>query len=268
MAGGNSNVTSKRPRIVLILFFVLVMVSLAACGEESTDDACMQGPLFASARSRAERAIVELDRTITIELEEAVLGITDQVSVLREISPRSLRDPLGVVLAAYGQLVVALDAVGWDPVVASSDPRVATARSAFAEESVSRALTNVEDFLTERCDQARGAVNAYFALTGTSLPLPEMSEEPSRDALEDDSLSASEWEALGFAVAEAYGIAVTKDEASCIALRLGSVFADGSDDAFDDVRYFDLIVSAFDECGVATTPTTMASSAPTTIPGN
>jgi len=261
-------VTIRRLRSVLVLFLGFVMVSLAACGEESTDDACIQGPLFASARSRAERAIVELDRTTTIELEEAVLGITDQVSVLREVSPRSLRDPLGVVLAAYGQLVVALDSVGWDPGVASSDPRVATARSAFAEESVSRALTNVEDFLTERCNQVRGEVDANFALTGTSLPLPEISEEPSTDALEDDSLSASEWEALGFAVAETYGIAVTKDEAPCIARRLGSAFASGSDADFDDVRYFELIVSAFDVCGVATTPTTEAPSAPTTNPGN
>ncbi len=268
MAGGNSNVISRRRRTVLVLSLFLALVPLAACGEESTDDACLQGPLFASARSRAERAIVELDRTTTIELEAAVLGITDQVSVLREVSPRSLRDPLGVVLAAYGQLVVALDGVGWDPDVASSDPRVATARSAFTEDSVSRAFANVEDFLAERCNQGRGAVNANFALTGTSLPLPEMSEEPSRDALEDDSLSVSEWEALGFAVTETYGIAVTKDEASCIARRLGSAFASGSDDAFDDARYFELIVSAFDMCGVATTPTTVASSAPTTNPGN
>ena len=122
-----------RTRVIRLSLVSMLMLCASACSTDSIEDACIEGPLFANARARAERAVADLDRTTSIELEDSVLAMVDQVSVMREVSPRSLRDPLGVALAAYGGLVVALDQVGWDPVSASTDTRVADARRAFTD---------------------------------------------------------------------------------------------------------------------------------------
>lgn len=240
-----------------LLAGIVVAFSLGGCSSESLSDACLQGPLFSNARTRAERAVAELDRTTSIELEEAVLAMVDQVSVMREVSPRSLRDPLGVALAAYGQLVVALEQLGWDPVVAATDTQVESARRAFTDTSVSQALLQIEDFLDEQCEQARSASNPNFALTGTTLANPTISEEPSTDANENDAPSDTELVALGFAIGEAYGVALTDAEAQCVARDLGVTFADGTDVDVEDQAFFDFVKSSFVSCGVTTPPVTI-----------
>ena len=232
------------------------MLCVAACSTDSIQNACIEGPLFANARARAERAVADLDRTTSIELEDAVLAMVDQVSVMREVSPRSLRDPLGVALAAYGGLVVALDQVGWDPVAASTDDRVADARRVFTDASVSDALLKIESFFEIQCEQARSAANPNFALTGTTLPNPIISEEPSMDANENDLVSQSELEALGYAIGESYGVALTISEARCVAAELGTTFASGDDANLTNEDLFDVVKNAFSSCGVSTPPIT------------
>lgn len=232
------------------------MLCVAACSTDSIENACIEGPLFANARARAERAVADLDRTTSIELEDAVLAMVDQVSVMREVSPRSLRDPLGVALAAYGGLVVALDQVGWDPVAASTDDRVADARRVFTDASVSDALLKIESFLEIQCEQARSATNPNFALTGTTLPNPVISEEPSMDAYENDLVSQSELEALGYAIGESYGVALTSSEARCVAAELGTTFASGDDANLTNEDLFAVVKNAFSSCGVSTPPIT------------
>lgn len=248
-------------RLALCLLVVAMSLATAACGSDSPAQACAQGPLFASTRQRAERAVSELEITTTLELEESLLAMTDRIAILREVSPRSLRDPLGILLAAYGQLVVAFDQVSWDPTVGVADAGVATARAAFSEQSVASALTAVEDFLAEQCELARSGLNPGFALTGTTLPLPEISEEASTDA-DDNLVSASELQAFGFALAEAYGVALVAQEAECVGRALGTTFSAGTDAQVDDEQFFALVVSAFTDCGVATTPTTTAVTTP------
>lgn len=238
----------------------LCLVMLVACGSDAPAQACAQGPLFASARQRAERAVSELDSTSSIELEEAVLAIADRIAVLRDVSPRQWRDPLGVLLAAYGQLVVALDDVSWDPTVAATDSGVAKSRAAFAEDSVARALSAVEDLLVEQCELARGASNPDFALTGTTLPLPVISEDPTSDVDDGSVVGPSEWQALGFGIAEAYGVALEAEQAECLGRSLGVTFVDGNDIDVDDEQFFALIQTFFSECGISTPPTT--------VPGN
>lgn len=246
-----------------VFWCVLSAMSLAAtsCASESPAEACQRGPLFSSSRQRAERAVSELERTTSVELEDSVSAIVDQVLVLREVSPRSLRDPLGVLLAAYGQLVVAFEGVSWDPQVAMADASVAMARSAFAESSVSTATETIEMFFTEQCDLALLESDPLFATTGTTLPLAEPGEEPSLDAAEDQFASASELQALGFVIGETYGVALVADEAECIARLLGIQFgatgeAESSDASVDDEQYFALVLETFVSCGVATPPTT------------
>lgn len=254
MAGGDDYMTLAR--VLRLVSAVALTVSSAACSTESIEDACIEGPLFANARARAERAVADLDRTTSIELEDSVLAMVDQVSVMREVSPRSLRDPLGVALAAYGGLVVALDQVGWDPVSASTDAEVADARRAFTDASVSDALLEIESFLEVQCEQARSEVNPNFALTGTTLPNPIISEEPSMDANEDDLVSESELEALGYSIGESYGVALTGSEATCVATELGTMFASGTDADLTNEGLFDVVKAAFLSCGVTTPPIT------------
>ena len=240
----------------------LLVVSLVGCGDESPAAACSQGTLFAASRQRVERAVSELDTTTSLELQESVIAMSDLVAVMREVSPRSLHESLGVLLAAYGQLVVSLDAIGFDPVAASTSARVASARVAFTDKSVVEALIAVEDFLTDQCELARSATNPGFALTGTTLPLPEIVEEPSRDVIEDGSDTALELQTLGFAYGETYDIALEASQAQCIGQQMFALF--GSSDNLDDVdvddeEYFDLVRQTFVNCGVTSLVTTTTS---------
>ena len=240
----------------------LLVVSLAGCGDESPAAACSQGTLFAASRQRVERAVSELDTTTSLELQESVVAMSDLVAVMREVSPRSLREPLGMLLAAYGQLVVSLDAIGFDPVVASTSARVASARVAFTDKSVVEALIAVEDFLTDQCELARSATNPGFALTGTTLPLPEIVEEPSRDVIEDGSDTALELQTLGFAYGETYDIALEASQAQCIGQQMFALVGSSGnlDDVdVDDEEYLDLVRQTFVDCGVTSLVTTTTS---------
>ena len=240
----------------------LLVVSLVGCGDESPAAACSQGTLFAASRQRVERAVSELDTTTSLELQESVIAMSDLVAVMREVSPRSLRESLGVLLAAYGQLVVSLDAIGFDPVAASTSARVASARVAFTDKSVVEALIAVEDFLTDQCELARSATNPGFALTGTTLPLPEIVEEPSRDVIEDGSDTALELQTLGFAYGETYDIALEASQAQCIGQQMFALFGSSGnlDDVdVDDEEYLDLVRQTFVDCGVTSLVTTTTS---------
>lgn len=234
----------------------LIAVAVASCAAESPAEACARGPMFSSARTRAERAVAELERTTTVELQESVSAFVDQVLLLRDVSPRSLRDPLGVLLAAYGQLVVAFDDIAWNPQTASSDAVVATARSAFTETSVSMAADEIETFFADQCKLALDQSNPLFAVTGTTLPLPVAGQEPSLDAADDATVTPSELQAIGFLVGETYGVALVPSEAECIARSLGATFVDASDIDVSDEQYFRLVTETFVSCGVTTPPTT------------
>ena len=229
-----------------------------ACASESAGEACARGPIFSSARERAERAVAELDRTTTIELEESVTQVIDQLLLLREVSPSSLRDPLGVLIAAYGQLVVALDEVAWNPQTADTDPAVSAARAAFAETSVAESVDEVSQFFDEQCKIALGESNPLFAITGTTLPLPESGDEASLDAAESNTVDDGELTAIGFTVGESYGVALTAQEALCVARALAGSQA-ARDAELDDAAYFAVIVEIFNTCAVATPPTTTPS---------
>ena len=245
-----------RRRLAFGVMTLLVFASLTGCGDESPGEACARGPLFSSSRQRAERAVSELDRTTTIELEESVTAVVDQLLLLREISPRDLRDSLGVLLAAYGQLVVALDDVSWNPEVANNDPAVSAARAAFAETSVAQAVDEVTQFYAQQCELAIGESNPLFAITGTTLPLPESGEEASLDAAEVPGVTPSELQAVGFLIGETYGVALVAQEAECVARSLGTTFSDANDIDVNDEQYFALVVETFVSCGVTTPPTT------------
>jgi hypothetical protein len=107
-----------------------------------------------------------------------------------------------------------------------------------------------------QCEQARSEVNPNFALTGTTLPSPIISEEPSMDANENDLVSESELEALGYSIGESYGVALTGSEATCVAKELGTMFASGTDADLTNEDLFDVVKAAFVSCGVTTPPIT------------
>ncbi len=250
----------KRDSVKTFAVSVVALSSLlvSACGSESAAEACARGPMFSSARQRAERAVSELDRTTTIELRESVVAVVDQLLLLREVSPSSLRDPLGVLVAAYGQLVVALEEAAWDPLTAGTDPAVAAARAAFAETSVAESVDEVSQFFDQQCEIAIGESNPLFAITGTTLPLPESGDEAALDAPDTNTVDEGELTAIGFTLGESYGVALTADEALCVARALAGSKA-AQDAALDDDAYFAVIVEIFDTCAVATPPTTTPS---------
>lgn len=245
---------SRRPRALAGM--ALIVLTIASCSSESAAEACARGPLFSGTRQRAERAVTDLEQTSAVELEDSISAVVDQVQLLREVSPRSLREPLGVLLAAYGQLVVAFEAVMWNPGVAMTDPSVAAARSAFAETSVSTAADSIENFFANQCETAIADSDPLFAVTGTTLPLPEPGEEPRLDAAEDNVPTPSELQSIGYLVGETYGVALVSIEAECIGRLLTATFNNTPDNELSDEQYFAVIRQTFLTCGVATPPTT------------
>ncbi|MFM8958466.1 MAG: hypothetical protein ACKOJH_13845, partial [Actinomycetota bacterium] len=111
-------------------------------------------------------------------------------------------------------------------------------------------------FFDQQCAVALGESNPLFAITGTTLPLPEVSEEPSLDAEEAPAVSASELQAIGFLLGETYGVALLAPEAECVARSLGVTVGGVTDVSLDDAQFFAKVTEVFTSCGVATPPTT------------
>jgi len=234
----------------------LSLAGLAACAGDSVADTCEQASLLENARARVERAVTTLEQTSQRELEEATLDIVDRLSLMRDVAPRDLRSPLGVLLAAYGQLTVSLGNIGWDPTLATNDAAVQSARRAFTDESVAGANTSLVAWVEAQCGQVQSALDPAFAASGTTLPMPEMSEEPSRDADEGSSVNETELQAIGYVIGETYGVALVASEAECVARTLGVTFGEASDVTLDDSEFFAEVVKVFASCGVTTPPTT------------
>jgi hypothetical protein len=244
---------------------VLAVVAVSACGGDNVADTCEQAALLENARARVERAITTLEQTSQLELEEATLDIVDRLALMRDVAPRDLRSPLGVLLAAYGQLTVSLGNTGWDPTLAANDAAVQSARRAFTDQSVATANTSLAEWVEAQCGRAQSAIDPAFAASGTTLPMPEMSEEPSRDAEEESSVSDSELQAIGDVIGESYGVALVASEAECVARTLGVTFGEANDVTLDDSEFFAEVVNVFASCGVTTPPTTTP---PITTPDN
>jgi len=261
-----NNTGVGRPTMCRTAFVAAVaVVALSACGGDTVADTCEQASLLENARARVERAVTALEQTSQLELEEATLDIVDRLSLMREVAPRDLRSPLGVLLAAYGQLTVSLGNIGWDPTLATDDAAVQAARRAFTDQSVATANTSLAEWVAEQCGREQSALDPAFAASGTTLPMPEVSEEPSRDVDEESAVSETELQALGLVLGETYGLALTDVEAECVARSLGVTFVEASDAMLDDDAFFAEVVKVFASCGVATPPTTTT---PTTTPDN
>lgn len=246
----------RRARVATSLLVALLIAPLAGCATDDPQAACTQGPAFAAARLRADLAVSELSSTTRLELEESVVAITDQVGLLREVSPRALRDPLGVVLAAYGQLLVALDALGWDPLLAASDARVSSARAAFADDTVSSAFADVEAFFDEQCRLALGDTFGNLAVVGTTLPLPPESQEPSLDGSEEDGAPDQELRAIAATLVQRYGVVLSDEEALCLGRLLVASALTASDTDLDDAALQAILIQLFNRCSLDTTPLT------------
>lgn len=247
------------------LVAILALVAVSACGGDSVADTCEQSGLLENARARVERAVTTLEQTSQLELEEATLDIVDRLALLREVAPRDLRSPLGVLLAAYGQLTVSLGNIGWSPTLAANDAAVQTARRAFTDQSVATANSTLAEWVEAQCGREQSAIDPAFAASGSTLPMPEMSEEPSRDADEGSSVNESELQAIGYIIGETYGVALEASDAECVARTLGVTFGEASDVTLGDTEFFAEVEKVFASCGVTTPPTTTP---PMTTPDN
>ena len=251
-----ATVTRRMPaHAARFVFLVGCAMSLVACGGDAVAETCEQTLLLDNARARVERAVTSLAQSSQVEIEEASLDIVDRLALMRDVAPRELRPALGVLLAAYGQLSVSLGNIGWDTSLAATDAAVVTARAAFTDTSVAGALSTIADWTLEQCGRTPQAVSAEFAASGTTLPMPEVSEEPSRDVDEANLVTDGELTAIGFTIGETYGVALTATEALCVARTLAQSPEASSAQSSDD-EYFAVIVDTFTACAVATPPTT------------
>lgn len=226
---------------------------LVACA--SLDDFCRAVPGADSSLRAVDRLVGGEPSAVTTRIDNRGLFVSliERLTLMREAAPRTMRGDIGTLLAAYGQLAVAYEAVDWDAQVAVADTSVAAARALLTEESVFAARESFVAFVASECASELDPVQLGELLVPTTLPLPSFSEEPAADAPDTDEEDVLL--AVGFLVAERYGIAVTAQEAQC----LGELVATTDVlDRADENQSHAWFVDAFALCGIASVPSTVA----------
>jgi hypothetical protein len=221
-----------------------------SCGASA--DFCRALPGFDAAVARVDAGVTDAPFVSTVETRESIALLIDRVTVLREAAPRSVRSALGTVLAAYGQVAVAYEAVQWDPRVASGDDAVTAAVSALASDGVASAREELSAYAEAECRIGIDQVTLGDLVVPTTLPLPAFSSEPAADA-PDRGGEENVLRAVGFIIAERYAIAVTVPEAECLGSRASE--SEELNDASPEATH-EWTVIAFAECGIVTVPTT------------
>lgn len=245
-------------RIVRLMLVAGIAVCLSACS--SREDFCRAVPGADAALTRVDAGLVDEHFVSSVDARDSITLLIDRLTLLREAGPRAVRGSLGTLLAAYGQVAVAYEAVGWDPQVAVGDDGVATARTALGDEAVITARGELAAYATSECNIDIDPAQLGDFLSPTTLPLPSFSPEPAADA-PDEGTAENVLSAVGFVIAETYRIAVTNEEAQCVGARA----------ADDDVRLADATpeethewtVNVFAQCGITTVPTTLLPAVPT-----
>jgi hypothetical protein len=167
---------------------------------------------------------------------------------------------------------VSLEAVGFDPRVATGDAAVAAARAAFADDSIVTASISVEEFLAQQCEIALAQLPSNFAVVGTTLPPPAGSDEAARDDIEDERPTDQELAAIAQTLVDRFGISLGEDDAACLGTQLLRSDLTRSDADIDDASLVVELATLFARCSLdtallpTTDPTTVSTAAPTTIP--
>ena len=239
-----------------LLLVVLLTASMVACA--SLDDFCGAVPATDSSVRAVDRLVGGESSGVATRSDNRGLFVSliERLTLMREAAPRTMRGDIGTLLAAYGQLAVAYEAVDWDAQIAVADPSVDAARALLTEESVFAARESFVAFVAAECASEIDPVQLGELLVPTTLPLPSFSEEPAADAPdtdEEDVLSA-----VGFFVAERYGIAVTAQEAQCLGELVATTDVLDSADENQSHTWF---VEAFALCEIASVPSTVGDTA-------
>ena len=249
-------------RLVLV---VGVAVGAAACS--SREDFCRALPGVDAALTRVDAGLIDEPFVSSVDARESITLLVDRLTLLREAGPRAVRSALGSLLAAYGQVAVAYEAVDWDPQVAAGDDGVAAARSALGGSDIVTAREELVAYATGECDIDIDPAQLGNFVVPTTLPLPSFSPEPAADA-PDQGSSENVLSAVGFVIAETYRIAITIDQAECVGARAAADDARLADATPEETHEW--TVDVFAECGITTVPTTLlptvSPAATTTMP--
>jgi hypothetical protein len=240
------------------LLVIAIIVGGSACS--SREDFCRAFPGADADLSRVDAALIDDPFVSSFDARESITRLVDRLTLLREAAPRSVRDSLGTLLAAYGQVAVAYEAVDWDPQVAAGDDGVATARSALGSGDIVVAREELAAYATGECNVDVDPARLGDFVVPTTLPLPSFSPEPAADA-PDQGATEDVLSAVGFVIAEAYRIAITVEQAACVGARAADDEASLADDTPEQTHEW--TVNAFAECGITTVPTTVLTAVPT-----
>ncbi len=247
-------------RILRVALVCGLLVGVAACS--SREDFCRALPGANAALGRVDVGVLDEPFASVVDAQESVLLLIDRLTLLREASPREVRSALGTLLAAYGQVAVAYEAVGWDPQVASGDDGVVAARATLGNADVVSARDELSTYASKECNIDVDPARLGDFIVPTTLPLPSFSSEPAAD-VPDQGTNEDVLSAVGFVIAEEYGMAITIEEAACIGERAAADDALLNEATADETYRW--AVSAFSTCDIPTVPTTVTTGTPTSV---
>lgn len=239
-------------RILRVGLVCGLLVSVAGCS--SREDFCRALPGTDAALKRVDAGVLDEPFVSVVDARESVLLLVDRLTLLREAAPREARSALGTLLAAYGQIAVAYEAVGWDPQVAVEDDGVVAARTALGNADVVTARDELSTYASGECNVNVDPARLGDFVVPTTLPLPSFSPEPAAD-VPDQGTTENVLSAVGFVIAERYGIAITIEEAACIGERAAADDALLNGATTDETHRWAL--TTFTDCGITTVPTTV-----------
>jgi hypothetical protein len=238
-----------------VLLVVGMIAGASACS--SREDFCRALPGVDAALSRVDTGLIDEPFVSVIDARESITLLIDRLTLLREAAPRAVRGGLGNLLAAYGQVAVAYEAVDWDPQVAAGDDGVTSARTALGSDDIVAAREELSAFATRECDVDVDPAKLGDFVVPTTLPLPSFSQEPAADA-PDQGAAEDVLSAVGFVIAEAYRVAITIEQAACVGARAAVDEARLADATPEETHEW--TVSVFAACGITTVPTTVSAS--------
>ena len=250
-----------KSRLVPLVLVVGMIVGASACS--SRDDFCRALPGVDAALNRVDTGLIDEAFVSVVDARDSISLLVDRLTLLREAAPRAVRDSLGNLLAAYGQVAVAYEAVGWDPQVAAGDGGVTAARTALGNGDIVAAREELAAYATQECEVDVDPTRLGDFIVPTTLPLPSFSPEPAADA-PDQGTTEDVFSAVGFVIAEAYGIAITIEQATCVGSRSAADEAELAEASSQATHEW--TVSAFAACGITTVPTTAVSTVATIGP--
>lgn len=238
----------KKSRNVLLIT-VCCGVLLASCSQNAERDAiCDRANRWNLASSSMAEISSSIAATSPGRLQDVFTEVVATLSIMGEVAPTKIKLSIEKLRDAYISLATALEDLGWYGALIEKDPAAMSAAVRLASDELTRAQSDLVEYIDVECSVLIKSPADQFLSTGTTLPDPVIQDDSKELPDTGFDNDASVLEAFGYVVAERFDVAITQTQASCV----GKLLSDNAvyDDSKLNSTYYDLLQKIFDACAV------------------